>query len=133
VSSPVGITVFVDETHLTVNQQPALELTPGQADAALAGLLTGINLEVEDVRRHSREPLLPIVKFIVSPGGERWRMQLDRELRRLSIRTVTDYELSPYIQSAGEPGRARLESSESAVPATVPVKSTGWESSEDQR
>jgi hypothetical protein len=133
VSSPVGITVFVDETHLTVNQQPALELTPGHADAALAGLLTGINLEVEDVRRHSREPLLPIVKFIVSPGGERWRMQLDRELRRLSIRTVTDYELSPYIQSAGEPGRARLESSESADPATVPVKSTGWESPEDRQ
>lgn len=104
--TPIGITVFVDEHHMTVDQQAAVEITPDTLDAAFASLLTGINTEVEDRKKKPDEPVMPIVKFIVSPGGEKWRIPLAHSLKRTGIRSATIYELTPYMTTTDETGRA---------------------------
>jgi hypothetical protein len=104
--TPIGITVFVDEHHMTVDQQAAVEITPDTLDAAFASLLTGINAEVEDRKKKPDEPVMPIVKFIVSPGGEKWRIPLAHSLKRTGIRSATVYELTPYMTTTDDTGRA---------------------------
>jgi hypothetical protein len=104
--TPIGITVFVDEHHMTVDQQTAVEITPDTLDDAFASLLTGINAEVEDRKKKPDEPVMPIVKFIVSPGGEKWRIPLAHSLKRTGIRSATVYELTPYMTTTDETGRA---------------------------
>ena len=104
--TPIGITVFVDEHHMTVDQQTAVEITPDTLDDAFVSLLTGINAEVEDRKKKPDEPVMPIVKFIVSPGGEKWRIPLAHSLKRTGIRSATVYELTPYMTTTDETGRA---------------------------
>jgi hypothetical protein len=104
--TPIGITVFVDEHHMTVDQQTAVEITPDTLDDAFVLLLTGINAEVEDRKKKPDEPVMPIVKFIVSPGGEKWRIPLAHSLKRTGIRSATVYELTPYMTTTDETGRA---------------------------
>ena len=104
--TPIGITVFVDEHHMTVDQQTAVAITPDTLDDAFASLLTGINAEVEDRKKKPDEPVMPIVKFIVSPGGEKWRIPLAHSLKRTGIRSATVYELTPYMTTTDETGRA---------------------------
>lgn len=104
--TPIGITVFVDEHHMTVDQQAAVEITPDTLDDAFASLLTGINAEVEDRKKKPDEPVMPIVKFIVSPGGEKWRIPLAHSLKRTGIRSATVYELTPYMTTTDDTGRA---------------------------
>jgi hypothetical protein len=104
--TPIGITVFVDEHHMTVDQQTAVEITPDTLDDAFVSLLTGINAEVEDRKKKPDEPVMPIVKFIVSPGGEKWRIPLAHSLKRAGIRSATVYELTPYMTTTDETGRA---------------------------
>ena len=111
-STPVGITVFLDEHHLTVGQQTAMEVTRDTMDQALATLLTGINREVEDVRRDPQEPLMPIVKFIVSPGGEKWRIPLAKALKDIGVHSATVFELTPYMISHDDTGYASLRKSD---------------------
>jgi hypothetical protein len=106
--TPIGITVFVDEHHMTVDQQAAVEITPDTLDDAFVSLLTGINAEVEDRKKKPDEPVMPIVKFIVSPGGEKWRIPLAHSLKRTGIRSATVYELTPYMTTVDETGRAWL-------------------------
>ncbi|MBL8812719.1 MAG: hypothetical protein JNM43_21315 [Planctomycetaceae bacterium] len=96
-STPVGIVVFLDEGYMTVAQQSAVPVTEDNMDQVLASLLKGINTEVEDAKRRPMEPMMPVVKFIVSPGGEKWRVPLARNLRNIGIRTATFYEVTPYI------------------------------------
>lgn len=96
-STPVGIVVFLDEGYMTVAQQSAVPVTEENMDQVLASLLKGINTEVEDAKRRPMEPMMPVVKFIVSPGAEKWRVPLARNLRNIGIRTATFYELTPYI------------------------------------
>lgn len=108
-STPVGIVVFLDEQHMTISQQPATAVSQESLDAAFATLLQGINTEVEDARRKPNEPLMPIVKFVVSPGGEKWRIPLAHSLKRMGIHTVAIFELTPYITSADRTGRASLD------------------------
>ena len=104
--TPIGITVFVDEHHMTVDQQTAVEITPDTLDDAFVSLLTGINAEVEDRKKKPDEPVMPIVKFIVSPGGEKWRIPLAHSLKRTGIRSATVYELTPYMTTTDDTGRA---------------------------
>ncbi len=111
-STPVGITVFLDEQHLTIGQKEAVFLTPDTSNEALATLLTGISEEVALSRRKPREPLLPIVKFVVSPGGEKWRVQFARELRSVGIPSAQIYQLEPYIVPLDDTGRATIPMTE---------------------
>ncbi len=113
-STPVGITVFLDEQHMTVGQRPAVFLTNETGSEALASLLTGINEEVSLARRRPREPLLPIVKFVVSPGGERWRILFARELKTIGIPSAQIYSIDPYIIPIDDTGRATVPALETA-------------------
>ncbi|MEY3172228.1 MAG: hypothetical protein RLZZ436_141 [Planctomycetota bacterium] len=106
---PVGIVVFVDERHLAVAQQPAVALPADNPLVAEAALLQGINQELQDARRSPRDDLLPVVRFVVSPGGERWRLRLARSLKQAGIASVTQYELTPYMIPGDSAGRAELE------------------------
>ncbi len=108
-STPIGIIVFLDEHHMTVAQQSAVEVSSESLDAALATLLTGINTEVEDQKSSRNEAVMPIVKFIVSPGGEKWRIPLSHSLKSTGIRSATVYELTPYITTSDNTGRARVD------------------------
>ena len=108
-STPVGIVVFLDENHMTISQQAAIAVSQESLDAAFATLLRGIHSEVEDARRTPDEPMMPIVKFIVSPGGEKWRIPLAHSLKRLGIHTAAIFELTPYITSSDRTGRAKMD------------------------
>ena len=107
-ATPVGVTVFLDEHHMTVGQQPSIPVTPDSLNSALSDLLRNVNTEVTDARKTPREEVMPVVKFIVSPGGERWRIPLASSLKHLGIPSASMYELSPHIEVTSEPGRARL-------------------------
>lgn len=111
-ATPVGITVFVDEYHLTVGQRAAVSIADGMLDTVFAELLAGISEEVQASRRSPGEPVLPIVKFVVSPGGERNRIPLARELRVIGIPSASIVAITPYITPVDDVGRARLEPSE---------------------
>ncbi|MFO0975825.1 MAG: hypothetical protein U0996_05465 [Planctomycetaceae bacterium] len=112
-STPVGIVVFLDESYMTVAQQSAVPVTDENLDQVLASLLTGINIEIEDAKRRPKEPMMPVVKFIVSPGGEKWRVPLARYLKSMGIRSATFYELTPYIVNSNTAGYAELSGQES--------------------
>lgn len=114
-STPVGIVVFLDEGYMTVAQQTAVPVSEENFDQVLASLLKGINTEVEDAKRRPMEPMMPIVKFIVSPGGEKWRVPLARQLKSIGVRSATFYELTPYIVSNDTAGHAELSSEQEAV------------------
>ncbi len=114
-ATPVGIVVFLDESYMTVAQQSAVPVTDDNLDQVLASLLTGINIEIEDAKRRPKEPMMPIVKFIVSPGGEKWRVPLARYLKNMGIRSATFYELTPYIVGSDTAGYAEL-SGQGSVP-----------------
>ena len=111
-STPVGVTVFLDEHHMTVGQQSAVEIDASKLDAAFVTLLTGINTEVSDADLKPNEPVMPIVKFVVSPGGERWRISLSRSLKGSGIRSATVYELTPYMAFQDSTGRAKIKNDE---------------------
>lgn len=111
-STPVGVTVFLDEHHMTVGQQSAVEIDASKLDAAFVTLLTGINTEVSDADLKPNEPVMPIVKFVVSPGGEKWRIPLSRSLKGAGIRSATVYELTPYMAFQDSTGRAKIDNDE---------------------
>lgn len=108
-STPVGVTVFVDEHYLTVGQRRAVPLSPETGEAALAELLVGISEEVQAARRNPGHQVLPIVKFVVSPGGERNRIPLSQQLRQIGIPSASVVSISPYIVPSEEIGRARMD------------------------
>lgn len=103
--------VFIDERHLAVAQQPAVEIQPDQLATAEAALFRGINNELLDARHSPRDDLLPVVRFVVSPGGERWRMPLAKSLKQAGIASVTQYELTPYMLPGTTSGYATLDES----------------------
>ncbi len=105
-ATPVGITVFLDEHHMTVEQQSTIPVTQDSLNSALSDLLRNVDTEVTDAKKSPREEVMPIVKFIVSPGGERWRIPLAGSLRHLGIPSASIYELSPHIETTAAPGRA---------------------------
>ena len=105
-ATPVGITVFLDEHHMTVEQQPMIPMTQDSLNSALSDLLRNVDSEVTDAKNSPREEVMPIVKFIVSPGGERWRIPLAGSLKHLGIPSASIYELSPHIETTVAPGRA---------------------------
>jgi hypothetical protein len=107
-ATPIGITVFLDAHHMTIGQQSAVDVNSENLDDAFANLLTGINTEVNDIKRKPNEPIMPIVKFIVSPGGEKWRIPLAYSLKRTGIHSATVYELTPYMTTSDTTGRAKV-------------------------
>lgn len=107
-ATPVGITVFLDEHHMTVGQQSAAEMNADRLNEAFVALLTGINTEVNDAKLKPDEPVMPVVKFVVSPGGERWRIPLSKSLKAAGIRSATVYEITPYMMTEDSTGRSRV-------------------------
>jgi len=105
-ATPVGVTVFLDGHHMTVGQQPAIPVTQDSLNEALTELLKNVETEVSDAKKTPHEEMMPVVKFIVSPGGERWRIPLSGSLKHLGIPNASVYNLTPHIETASEPGRA---------------------------
>lgn len=118
-STPVGITVFVDQQHVTVGQRRAVFVTEAGVDKAVAELFSGISEEVEGSRRHSLDPVLPIVKFVVSPGGEQLRVRLQQALKAAGVPCVSVVALEPYI--VPKSGLATLPGNEKP-PAAPPAE-----------
>jgi hypothetical protein len=105
---PVGIVVFLDEQHMMIAQQSAVKISEQQVEFAEAALLKGMNIELQDARRSPRDELMPIVRFVVSPGGEKWRVPLAASLRRSGIHSVVLYEVTPYMLPRDDAGYAHL-------------------------
>lgn len=105
-ATPVGVTVFLDGHHMTVGQQPAVPVTQDSLNETLTMLLKNVETEISDARKTPHEEMMPVVKFIVSPGGERWRIPLSGSLKHLGIPNACVYELTPHIETTPEPGRA---------------------------
>ena len=105
-ATPVGVTVFLDGHHMTVGQQPAIPVTQDSLNETLTALLRNVETEVSDAKKTPHEEMMPVVKFIVSPGGERWRIPLSSSLKHLGIPNACVYELTPHIESTSGPGRA---------------------------
>jgi len=108
VAIPVGIVVFLDDQHVTVAQQPAVRISDQPTDFVEAELLKGINSELFDARKSPGDELMPIVRFVVSPGGEKWRIPLAASLKRSGIHSVTLYEVTPYMLPHDDTGYAHL-------------------------
>ncbi|MFO0426538.1 MAG: hypothetical protein ACK526_08230 [Planctomyces sp.] len=131
-ATPVGVTVFLDAEYMTIGQQPSIHVTPNSMNNAFGKLLLSINEEVAAARKKPGEPLMPVVKFVVSPGGEQLRIPLARELRSMGIASASVIEMSPYAEpdnsnDQNDTGYARVEVSEkkTAVPAgTVAPRGT---------
>ncbi len=110
-ATPVGVTVYIDEHHLTVGQLPSIELSDENIPYAFTQLLEGVDQEVRDLHLRPDELVMPIVKFIVSPGGERWRLRLMPMLRHTGLRSATVYDVTPYVtplEDSDTTGRAYL-------------------------
>ena len=105
-ATPVGVTVFLDGHHMTVGQQSAIPVTQDSLNEALTALLKNVETEVSDAKKTPHEEMMPVVKFIVSPGGERWRIPLAGSLKHLGIPNASVYELTPHIETTSKPGRA---------------------------
>lgn len=116
-ATPVGITVFLDPSHMTIGQQPTIPVTSETMNNAFAKLLLAISEEVAAVRGQSDTPMMPVVKFVVSPGGEQLRIPLARQLRRMGIHSVSVVEITPYITPDDDVGTARID--DTAVPDDV--------------
>jgi hypothetical protein len=135
-SRPVGITVFVDQQHMTVSQRDAIFVTRDGEGKAVGELFEGINEAVTVARQHPLDPVLPIVKFVVSPGGERLRSRLSQHLLQSGIPFVNVVSIEPYIMpvsglatfSTEPPARAPTDGSDVLDTTTdIRVKSTGME------
>jgi hypothetical protein len=98
----VGVTVFLDARNMTIGQQPTIPVSPDTLPNAFAKLLLAVSEEVAAVRTTPDEPLMPVVKFVVSPGGEQLRIPLARELRKLGIASASVVEITPYISPSDE-------------------------------
>ena len=112
-ATPVGITVYLDERHMTVGQMPAMELSQDNMAMAFTRLLEGVDQEVKDQKLRPDEPVMPIVKFVVSPGGEQWRVRLTPMLRHIGLHSAAVFELTPYMMPVDESdttGRASFAS-----------------------
>jgi hypothetical protein len=112
-ATPVGITVYLDERHMTVGQMPAIELSQDNMAMAFTQLLEGVDQEVKDQQLSPDEPVMPIVKFVVSPGGEQWRVRLTPMLRHIGLHSAAVFELTPYMMPVDESdttGRASFAS-----------------------
>ena len=83
-----------------------IPVTPDSLNSALSDLLRNVDTEVTDAKQSPREDVMPVVKFIVSPGGERWRIPLAGSLKHLGIPSASIYELSPHIETTAAPGKA---------------------------
>lgn len=105
-ATPVGVTVFLDGHHMTVGQQPAIPVTQDSLNETLTALLKNVETEISDAKKTPHAEMMPVVKFIVSPGGERWRIPLSSSLKHLGIPNACVYELTPHIETTSEPGRA---------------------------
>ena len=68
--------------------------------------MKNVETEITDAKKTPNEEMMPVVKFIVSPGGERWRIPLSSSLKHLGIPNACVYELTPHIETTSEPGRA---------------------------
>ncbi|MFN9717350.1 MAG: hypothetical protein ACK58L_01565 [Planctomycetota bacterium] len=112
-ATPIGVTVYIDEQHMTVGQLPSVPIDDDSVAPAFRTLIQGVDQEVRDQQLKPDEPVMPIVKFIVSPGGERWRLRLMPMLRHLGLRSATVYEITPYVtllEETDTTGRASLDS-----------------------
>lgn len=112
-ATPIGITVYLDEHHMTVGQLPSVELTQDNMALAFTKLLEGVDQEVKDQQLKPDEPVMPIVKFVVSPGGEQWRVRLLPMMRHIGLHSAAVFELTPYMMPVDESdttGRATFAS-----------------------
>lgn len=119
-STPVGITVFLDTNHMTIGQRSAQLVQPETLDPTFAYLLQAISEEVDAVRQSPLQPMMPIVKFVVSPGGERTRIQLARELRKIGIPFAVVFALDPHVTRTDSIGRASIDDTANLTPARQP-------------
>jgi len=97
-SRPTGLTVFVDPEHMTVGQRDAVFVTRAGEAVAVQELFFGIGEAVRDAQRHPLDPVLPIVKFVVSPGGERLRTRLAESLKAAGVPFASVVAIEPYIK-----------------------------------
>ena len=118
-STPVGITVFLDANHVTVGQRLAQVVDPLSLESTFAFLLKSISEDVDAARKSPLQPMLPIVKFIVSPGGERIRIQLARELREIGIPSATVFALDPRVTTMDNVGRVSIDDTKNSDDASV--------------
>ncbi|MCA9059951.1 MAG: hypothetical protein KDA85_15700, partial [Planctomycetaceae bacterium] len=115
ISAPVGISVFVDAHHLTVEQQQTIDVQELSGEAVLQQLLTAIRDEVDAAALSTREPLIPIVRFIVSPGGERLHLMLSQRLNQLRIYHASMVSIDPHIAFTDVGTAALTDDSSDAV------------------
>jgi hypothetical protein len=135
ISRPVGVTVFVDPQHMTVGQRDAVFVTREGELKAVNELFNGITEAVEASQTSPLEPVLPIVKFVVSPGGEMLRARLADQLTAAGVPFATVVSIEPYIKPVSGVATFSAEQPPSETPPREtkrptprrPIKSTGLE------
>ena len=83
--SRVPVTVFVDATGLTVGTADTIDTTGWDIDRVLAATLQGLSREMKFAPSISDARSLPMVRFVVSPGGSLMQLQLAAQLGQTGI------------------------------------------------
>jgi hypothetical protein len=83
--SRVPVTVFVDATGLTVGAADTIDTTGWDIDRILAATLQGLSREMRFAPSISDTRSLPMVRFVVSPGGSLMQLQLAAQLGQTGI------------------------------------------------
>ncbi len=83
--SRVPVTVFVDATALTIGAADTISTAGWDIDQILAATLRGLSQEMKFAPSIGDGYSLPMVRFVVSPGGSLTQLQLARLLRQSGI------------------------------------------------
>ena len=83
--SRVPVTVFVDATALTIGPAETINTAGWDIDQVLAATLQGLSQEMKFAPSISDGYSLPMVRFVVSPGGSLTQLQLAGRLNQAGI------------------------------------------------
>ena len=91
------VTVFLDENHLTVAQQAAVEINKSSSDELFIQLLQGLREELKHSSAPDSVSVQPVVRFIVSPGAERHRAALALRLNQLQVESSSNVSIDAHV------------------------------------
>lgn len=97
--SRVPVTVFVDANGLTVGAADTIDTTGWDIDRVLAATLHELSREMKFAPSVSDARSLPIVRFVVSPGGSLTQLQLAARLGQTGIPSTAVTVVRSYSQT----------------------------------
>lgn len=100
--SGVEVTVFVDAEYMTIASQDPVYIGDASTDQIYAALLVGVNEEIQDAPRFADGTVLPVVRFVVSPGAEPTHVRMSNRLKTIGVPNSSRVRLTPHLNETWE-------------------------------